>query len=313
MQKDFTYLSTDGKTNVHAICWEPEGAPRAILQIAHGMIEFIARYKPFAEYLTEHGFLVVGNDHLGHGETGENMGEFGFFAEPDGNACVIGDMRKLQTLTQEQYPDVPYFFLGHSMGSFLARQYIELYGDSLAGAIIMGTGFIPPAVLTAAKTMARTAALFHGWHYESPMLAKLTVGSYNKSFQPARTPYDWLTKDEAIVDAYAANPWNTFKFRTNAYYHMFRGLAFAEKAENIRKIPQSLPILLVSGANDPVGDMGKGVQTVFDEYKKNGITNVEMKLYPGDRHEILNELDRAQVFADLLAWLDSHMPAEAQA
>lgn len=316
-KKQFFYPSMDGKTQIHAIEWAPDGAPAAVLQIAHGMVEFIDRYDRFARFLAENGVAVVGNDHLGHGESVNSRDDLGFFAVANmnpkqlstyGNSCVIGDMYTLQQRTMEKFPGVPYFFLGHSMGSFLARQYIQLHADELRGAIIMGTGQQSPATLKAAKAICRVIARSKGERFRSPLLTNMALGSNNKKFEPARTANDWLTKDEKIVDAYNANPLNNFKFTVNAFFNMFSGIEICSDPANIAKIPKTFPILIVSGADDPVGGFGKGVKQVADAYKKAGLTDVQMKLYEGDRHEILNELDHDVVDDDILSWLNQKMP-----
>ncbi len=294
--ENFQYLSKDGKTNIHAMEWAPEGKCRAVLQIAHGMVEFIARYDRFGKYLAGQGICVVGNDHLGHGASVATQEDYGYFAEKDGNLCVIGDMQALREKTQEKYPGIPYFILGHSMGSFLVRQYIEMYGAGLAGALIMGTGVQTEGTLLFAKSLAHLIGSTRGWRYRSSMLNNLALGSYNKKFEPARTRNDWLTKDEKIVDAYNANPWNNFKFTTNA-----------QDRKNIRKIPRDLPVFILSGGSDPVGNFGQGPEKLRDIYREEGLTNVRMKLYPGDRHEILNELDHEKVDQDIRAFLEKHM------
>ena len=306
MKNEFTYPSKDGRTSIHAIEWVPDEAPSAILQIAHGMVEFIGRYDRFGSFLSENGIYVTGNDHLGHGASVVSQGDHGYFAEKDGNLCVIGDMHSLRLRTEEKYPGVPYFLLGHSMGSFLARQYIEMYGAGLSGAVIMGTGVQPDGLLKAALALCRLDAKLKGWRHRSNLINNMALGSYNKKFEPARTKNDWLTKDEAIVDAYNANPWNNFVFTTNAYYNLFSGLSYAQKEENIRSIPKDLPILIVSGGDDPVGEFGKGPRQLEDIYRKAGLTDVELHIYPGDRHEILNELDHETVDGDILAWIGKH-------
>ena len=189
------------------------------------------------------------------------------------------------------------------MGSFLTRIYISLYGKSLAGAIIMGTGNQPPALAFAGKLLANVIALIKGDKYRSQFLNRLAFGAYNKKFRPARTPYDWLTKDTHVVDAYMKDPRCTFIFTVSAYKELFDGIIYVGRRSNISKTPSRLPLLLTSGAKDPVGDFGKGVIHVYDMYKTAGIDDVSIKLYDDDRHEILNETDRAQVYEDILAWL----------
>ncbi|MGN1413326.1 MAG: alpha/beta fold hydrolase [Anaerovoracaceae bacterium] len=309
MKQDFYFPSADGLTTIHASEWIPEGTVRAVLQISHGMVEYIGRYDRFARYLNEHGFYVVGNDHLGHGASVVSNEKLGYFKDPDGNECVIADLDQLRQITEKKYPDVPYFMLGHSMGSFLIRQYMMLHGEGLAGVIVMGTGCQPGVVLAAGKGLCRILAAMKGWEYRSSLVDSMAFSSNNKKFEPGRTPQDWLTKDEAIVDAYRADPWCTYKFTLNGFYQMFRGIQFDQNPDNIAKIPKSLPILVVSGADDPVGGFGKGVQAVYDGFQAAGVKNVEMVLYDGDRHEILNETDYAMVYGDLLTWLEKQMAA----
>ncbi len=307
MKREFTYPSRDGVTQIHAIEWKPEGEIRAILQICHGMVEFIDRYDEFACFLNEHGIYVIGNDHLGHGKSVQSEEYHGYFHKTMGNEYVIGDIHKLRGITQKQYPELPYFMLGHSMGSFLIRQYMEMYGKGLNGVIVMGTGVQPGIALVSGKFLCKVIAAFKGENYRSSLIDNMAFGAYNKKFEPARTGKDWLTKDEKIIDAYLANPWCTFRFTVNAYYHMFCGIQFAQKKSNIAKIPKNLPLLVTSGQDDPVGNFGKSVRTLAKTYKACGITDVKLKLYKNDRHEILNELDRETVYQDMLSWIEAHM------
>ncbi len=304
MKTHFKYPSQDKQTQIHAIAWEPDGKPAAVLQICHGMVEYIDRYDPFATFLLQHGYYVVGNDHLGHGESVTSDEKHGYFADPNGNECVIGDIHTLRKMTTEKLPGIPYFILGHSMGSFLVRQYIESYGAGLAGVIISGTGWQGNAALALGKRLCRSSANRHGWDYRSGRIDNMAFGSYNKQFEPARTSADWLTKDEAVVDAYLSHPWCTFKFTVNGYYNLFTSIQAAQDPKRIAQIPKDLPMFLVSGACDPVGENGKGVTEAYESYKNAGIKDVSMKLYENDRHEILNETDRDVVWADLLAWLE---------
>ncbi len=306
MKQHFTYPSSDKKTQIHAIAWKPAGEPLAILQISHGMVEFVERYDDFANYLAQHGYYVVGNDHLGHGASVTSDAEHGFFAQPDGNACVIADIHALRQLTQGQFPNLPYFMLGHSMGSFLLRQYIQEYGEGLSGAIIMGTGSQPGIMLSAGKALCRISAAFRGWHYVSTFIDKISFGSFNKQFEPARTTADWLTKDEERLDSYRSHPWCSFAFTVNGYYHMFCGIQKAQNPTRMQQIPKNLPLFLVSGDCDPVGHNGKDVTQVYNIYRNAKLADVRIKLYENDRHEILNETDRDAVCADLWAWMEEH-------
>lgn len=306
-KNEFTYPSADNKTTIYATEWIPDGEVRAVLQIAHGMVEYIDRYDGFASFLADHGFYVTGNDHLGHGRSVTSDDEHGYFAHPNGNECVIKDIDRLRLITTEKYPGIPYFFLGHSMGSFLLRQYLTMYGRGLAGAIVMGTGEQPAPVLNAGKMLCRAIALVKGWHHRSGLVNGIAFGSYNKAFEPARTPCDWLSRDENNVDAYMKDPWCTYMFTVNGYYQMFSGIQKCQNPKNIDRIPKDLPVLFVSGAEDPVGESGKGVKKAYDSYVKAGILDVGIKLYEKDRHEILNEIDRQEVYRDLLDWLEANI------
>ena len=310
MKQEFYYPSKDGLTQIHAIEWIPKDEVRGVLQIAHGMVEFIDRYDRFATYMASKGFYVVGNDHLGHGKSVTDESQLGYFAEHNGIFCVVDDMEQLRRDTEQKYPDVPYFILGHSMGSFLVRMFIEKYGEGLAGAIVMGTGYQQTATLNMAIGLTSVFQRSRGGHYRSTTINNMALGSYNASFEPARTKNDWLTKDEAIVDAYNANPLNSFIFTINGYYNLFRCMRYIQRQQNVNRIPKNLPILVVSGAQDPVGEFGKGPRTVAESFLKAGIHDVTLKLYPGDRHEILNELDKKKVDRDLLKWMDARIKAE---
>lgn len=299
MKQEFYVPSKDGETQIHVVEWIPEGERKAILQICHGMVEHIGRYNEFASFLAENGIYVVGHDHLGHGKSVTEKDKLGFFHDKDGNACVIGDIHKIREITQEKYPDIPYFMLGHSMGSFLLRQYLGLYSRGLAGAVVMGTGEQPGIVLGAGKLVCKTIALFKGWKHRSNFVNSLAAGGYEKKMGRA-----WLSKNVANVEKYKEDPLSGFVFTLNAYYHMFDGMSKMNKSEKQGKTEKDLPIFFVAGDEDLVGNCGKGVKTVFHRYQKKGYQDVEMKLYAGDRHEILNEDDKDVVYQDILNWIE---------
>lgn len=305
MKNEFYYLSRDQRTQIHAVEWIPDGEVKAVLQICHGMVEYIDRYHDFAEYLCEKGYFVVGHDHLGHGESVCSESEYGFFGGKNGNQYVIGDIHNLREKTAGRYPDKPYFMLGHSMGSFLLRQYIQRHGRGLQGAVIMGTGDKPAIVLTAGKILCNILMKMKGDHYRSQLVNNMAMGSYNEHFAPTRTASDWLTKDTKIVDEYVSNPWCSFSFTVSAFYCMFCGMQELTKKEKMDRIPKRLPLYFVAGDQDPVGGFGKDVDKVYNRYKKCGIKDVSLNLYPGDRHEILNETDRDQVYQDIYEWLEA--------
>ncbi|HJB01936.1 MAG TPA: lysophospholipase [Candidatus Mediterraneibacter merdavium] len=307
MRDEFYFPSKDGNTEIHTMEWKPEGEVKAVLQICHGMVEYIKRYDEFAQYLCDQGWYVVGNDHLGHGKSIQAKSEYGFFNARYGNACVIGDIHTLRLRTMKKYPDVPYFMLGHSMGSSLLRQYIQMYGSGLSGAVLMGVvSDHRKAELLLGKRLCRLLAVFRGWHYRSKLVDKMVNGPFNKRFKPAHTRADWVTSDRERLEAYVADPLCSFMFTVNAYYSMFSGMISMQRKESVYMIPKNLPILFVSGADDPVGSFGKGVRKVYEKYRAAGIQDVTLRLYTGDRHEILNETDRQQVYEDLAAWLEQH-------
>ncbi len=313
-KKDFYYPSSDGKTTIHAIRWEPDGKPKGILQIAHGMVEFIDRYDDFAKYLNGHGYLVTGEDHLGHGASVISDEYHGYFGK-EGNAYVIADIHRLRTMMNEEFPDVPYMMLGHSMGSFLIRQYITEwdaeYAKGLSGVIIMGTGWLSAPLLKVGKAVAR--ALGTGKVGKSAKLIDvLSFSNYLKRIPDARCFSDWLTKDEKVVDWYRAEPWCRFRFTPNAYYHMFCGMQKAHSIKRMRHLPDGLPVLFASGAEDPVGKWGEGVRKAFMVYSDNTGCRVDIRLYDDDRHEILNETDKAQVYEDMRDFLDYCLELQAE-
>ena len=303
MKKDFYYPSADGVTQIHGIEWIPKEAPAAVLQICHGMVEYIARYDEFACYMAERGFYVVGHDHLGHGESIQSENEYGFFHESKGNEYVIKDIHMIRQRTMEKYPDIPYYMLGHSMGSFLLRQYLTLYSAGLSGAVIMGTGYKGRAILTLGQMLCKVIAVFKGWKYRSSMVNNLSFGSFNKKFEPSETPQDWVTSDREKCAEYVKDPLCSFMFTVNAYYHMFSGMKVLTQRESMENISKELPVFFVAGADDPVGNFGKDVKKAYEKYKQAGIRDVSIRLYEGDRHEILNETDRYDVFEDIYQWI----------
>lgn len=299
----FTYNSADQRTKIHGVEWIPEGDVMGILQISHGMVEFIERYDEFARYMNGHGILVVGNDHLGHGSSICSEQDFGYFAEKNGNKILLADIRELQRITQEKYPGIPYFLLGHSMGSFLARQYLCLYGNRLSGAIICGTGWHSRLETVMGMILCRVLAAFKGWRHRSRFVTRIVMGSFNKKFEPCRTPEDWLSRDEAVVDKYRSDKRTRFTFTLNAYYNMLYSLHYLTDRKNLIKIPKNLPLFFIAGENDPVGNFGLGVKKAVVSLKNVGVKKVECRLYPNDRHEILNEPDRQVVYKDILNWI----------
>ncbi len=305
----FRYPSCDGEHQIFVRRWAPtEGEPRAIVQIVHGISEYIDRYTGVARFLADHGFLVVGGDHLGHGRTASGAEEYGFFREKDGWHTVTGDVRALRVLMGEQYPHLPYFLLGHSMGSFLARTYLIDWPGTLTGCVISGTGQEPAPVVAAGKALAALVCKTSGGRTHSKLIEQIAFGAYNKNFAPARTRADWISRDEAVVDAYMADPLCSFMPTAGMFRDMMEGLQYIAKPANLSQMDAATPILFLSGDRDPVGRNGKTVMDVVGFFHQAGCEDTEVHLYPGGRHEMLNETNREEVCADLLTWLEGKLP-----
>ena len=306
----FKYKSADKKTMIDAVRWLPDnGEYKAVLQITHGMVEYKERYMPFAEFMTENGFMVVAHDHLGHGESVSSKKDWGYMAEGHPSDILVKDMHTLRTTIQKENPGKPYFMLGHSMGSYMLRKYLAIHGEGLTGAIIMGTGCIPDNTTKLAMFIAKLQAAFFGWHHRSKLLQKLSYDKYYHQFDLTGkdASNSWLTKDEEIVKTYYADPKCTFVFTVNAYMGLFEAVLFDNQQENIEAVPKSLPLFFVSGAMDPVGGCGSGVKKVYNKFDTAGKEDITWKLYDNDRHEILNETDRDVVYHDILAWMNVHL------
>ena len=311
-RREFFYPSADGRTRIHAVCWQGEGKPRAIVQISHGICEYVERYAPFAEYLAEHGFLVVGNDHLGHGKSFQDPTRQGLFAEKDGWSLVVRDIEALRAKTAGEHPGVPYFLLGHSMGSFLARTYLIRYPGRVDGALICGTGQQPQRLLRLGLGVTEALCRVRGPRYRSAAVKQMTFGSYNRRIQPVRTPDDWVCGDESVIDAYVKDPGCQLLPTVSLYRDMLGGIRFISQPENLAKMDKTTPVFFFAGAEDPVGDYGEGVTRAYDSFVRAGCSDVKKTLYPGARHEVLNDRTRDQVWSDVLAWIGDHLPgAEA--
>lgn len=303
VRNEFTFSSADGKTAIHAVEWLPEDRPRAVLQISHGVAEYILRYEPFAEYLTARGFAVAGHDHLGHGGSVAPGGARLYFGPKGSWTWVVDDIYARYNLLKKQFPDIPLFLLGHSMGSFLARTYLIRYPGTVDGAVLMGTGQMPAALVAGGRAVAALERRRVGENRTSPMVDKLAFGAYNKRFAPNRTGFDWLSLDPENVDRYIADPLCGGNASVGLFRELLRGLRFIAKPENLKKMNANTPVLFISGAMDPVGDCGRGVRRAYRSFLKAGARDVSIQLYPELRHEILNEACRKDIFRDLYLWL----------
>ena len=304
---DFTFLSASGANNIHCRQWRPDGEVRGVVQLVHGVAEHIGRYGPFAEFLTEHGFAAVGDDHLGHGLSVNDDSEKGWFAEKDGWKLVVRDEKTLRDKMREEFPGVPMILLGHSMGSFIARTYIGDYPEDFDLCILSGTGHTPGAVCRAGRMVARREIHRHGSKYRSATLQNMAFGSYLKNIEDPIGPNDWICRDEAVIRAYDADPLCGFAGTAELMYEMMLGLEQIGNNSHNMKMKKDLPILFISGDADPVGGWGKGVRTVFNRFKSIGMQDLTIKIYPGARHEVLNELNKQEVWDDVLDWIEKKL------
>lgn len=306
---EFTFLSTDGKTQLHGMRWEPEGGSvRAVLQICHGVAEHIARYDAFARYLNDLGIAVVGHDHLGHGLSLAEGGTPVYFGEGNTWNTVVDDIYVLHQRIRLWYPDVPLCIMGHSMGSFLTRTYLIRYPGTVKAAVIMGTGWQPKAVIAGGMAVAKAVGAVVGENGTSDLVTNLAFGAYNKLFAPNRTSCDWLSADEGNVDAYMADPLCGADATVGLFRQMLSGIRFNQKLSNLRQMDPRIPVLFVAGEKDPVGDCGNGVRRTYQEFRRAGVQDCTLKLYPGLRHEILNEkAQQQQIFEDIGQWLTSKL------
>ena len=304
IKNEFYYPSADGKTTIHAVEWVPEGQPKAILQISHGVTEHMLRYKEMAEYFTQRGFVVVGNDHLGHGISIAGDAEPMYFGPEDSWLWVQRDMYTCMKMTKKKYPNLPYVLLGFSLGSFVVRTFLIRHPGKVDGAILAGTGQSPALSLILAKWIAKKEGRKAGEEHSTPMIHKLTFETYNQHFKPNRTDYDWLCASESELDAYIADPLRGEDMSAGLFREMLNGMMYTGDLKMQKKMDKDVPILLVSGDQDPVGDCGKGVERTCRSFQKAGIKDVNKILYPGLRHDIFHEDNRKDVFDDVYMWIE---------
>ena len=305
--QEFNFASTTGCNKLYAKMAVPDGEVRGVVQIAHGVAEYIDRYEPFMRFLAENGFVAVGNDHLGHGKSITVPEEQGIFAEKDGWQYVLDDMAKLHKIMTEKYPEVPYIFFGHSMGSFLTRHYVILHPDEPSLTIICGTGQQAPAMVAGGNTLAKLGVALGGPRKIGKVLNKVAFGSYCKDIENPRTECDWLNRDPKEVDKYVGDPLCGFVPTVSLFRDMMGGIKFISDPRNIALMNKNTPVLFIAGAEDPVGERGEGVKRAVQAFNDAGIRDVTMKLYPGARHEILLELNHEEVFSDVLNWINEKL------
>ena len=308
VKNEFYYLSADNKTQIHAVEWKPEKEIIGVIQIAHGVTEHILRYEQFAEFFTQKGFVVVGNDHLGHGTSIAKNSKPMYFGPKNSWNFVVQDIETCRKMTKEKYSDIPYVLLGFSLGSFLVRTYLIDYAkEPIDASIIMGTGYIPNFKIAIAKMIANNEAKKVGEENTSSVIKSLTFETYNKLFKPNRTECDWLCSNEKAIDEYLADPLRGKNYSAGLFIELLSGMQYTSNLKNIKKMNKKIPIFLLSGDKDPVGEFGKGVIKTFDILRKAGIENVDIKLYKGLRHDILHEENRNNIYADIYNWLEKNI------
>lgn len=299
---NFKTPSTVDGVDLNCYRWEPEGDVRATLQISHGMIEHILRYSDFATFLASNGIAVYGHDHLGHGGTSPD--DRGTIADDDGDEHLVDDLFEVTKVVEGEHPGIPHILLGHSMGSFVLRRYLTRYGDHLSGAIIVGTGQQSGAKLAMGKLIARLQMMLHGPRHVVGMLNRMALSDNDKFFDEPDLPNRWLSRDEESVRMYNEDPLCRFEFTASGFRDLFTLIARLRKEEGFENIPKDLPILMLSGADDPVGEFTKGVERAMDGLEKHGLDPI-LILYEGARHEILNETNRQEVYEDIMMWVDA--------
>lgn len=303
--KDFYFNSSTGKNKIHARMCVPDTEPRAIVQIIHGIAEYIDRYDEFMSFLADNGIIAVGTDHLGHGKSIESEEQTGFFAYENGWDYAVRDEEVLRLAMHENYPELPIIVFGHSMGSFMARTLLIRYPDAFNAAIISGTGNQGSALVNGGLFMGNLVTGLKGAHHYSKFLNNLAFGSYNKIYENPKTEYDWLSRDEANVQKYIDDPLCGFIPSCSLFRDMMTGVKFITNKKNLTAMNKDMPVYFMSGEMDPVGECGKGVQKAYNNFLEAGMKDVSIKLYPGGRHEMLNEINKDEVYSDILTWLGS--------
>lgn len=297
------FYDSMGGGKIRALRWTPQGEVRAIVQFVHGIAEHVERYDHFAAWLNERGILVVAEDHMGHGGSICEAAPMGCFR--GGWMAAVKDTYRLTRDTMAEFPGVPYILFGHSMGSFMARTILARFPDSgITGAVICGSGWMPRAVIGAGRTIAGLIARA-GEQKPSPFLQAMMFGGYDKRIDHPRTSCDWLSRDNRVVDAYVADPLCGFVPSAGLVRDMMNGLQYIQNNSNLQKMRKDLPCFFIAGGDDPVGGYGAGVTQAAEEFRKQGMQRVDVKLYPLCRHEIHNELNRTEVYEDVAAWIET--------
>ncbi|MBQ8147526.1 MAG: alpha/beta hydrolase [Lachnospiraceae bacterium] len=303
--EELSFKSADEVTTIHGYCWKPEGRPKAIVHICHGMVEYIERYNELAEFLCEKGYVVYGADTLGHGKSVVNKNCFGYFGEHNGNWKLLSDMVLLQGMAKRNYPGIPYYMIGHSFGSLMVREFVERFPDSVNGMVLLGTMYKNNLTALAGKLLCMGVATVkkEGYRYRSSLVNDIAVGGYDKRFEDENLRNSWLTSKREVVNEYNSIPECNFMFTVGAYRDMTTAMLESNSKKNLERIGKEMPILIMAGGQDPVGDFGKEPKRLYKKYKSLDL-DCRIRIYKESRHELVNDVDKEQVFKDLLKWLD---------
>lgn len=311
VREELSFSSADGRSVIHARWWLPPHlaggeSPRAVVQLVHGMAEHIGRYDRFAVFLAERGFAVCGHDHIGHGKSASSPDDWGCLPPRTGADIMVEDAHRMRRLASERFPGVPHVVFGHSMGSFVVRSYVARHGAGLAGAVVCGTGNQALLLSKSGNALANLLCALRGPRFVSGLLHNMAVGAYGKAVKGARTPDDWICTDPAVVEAYAADPACGYRFSAGGYAALTSLTAEVVADACAARTPKDLPMLFIAGAEDPVGDFGRGVEAAADLVRKAGAADVTTVVYEGMRHEVLNERGCERVWADVAEWMEAH-------
>lgn len=300
---------TGSQINIHIHEWKAKKNPTCVVVIAHGMGEHGGRYEQLAQQLTAQGYAVYAPDYRGHGRTAGSKDKFGHLADHNGWNLVIEDFRDIIEDVHKEHPRLPIILFGHSMGSLLSRRYIQLYGDSVHGVILSGTSGDPGLMGKIGKLIAQWEIKKIGLTTHSPLLMKRLFGVFNKKFRPNRTPYDWLSHDTKEIDQYLNDEWVGTTFSAGFFYDLITGVHELNQPQQLLRTPKQLPLLIFSGEQDPVGNFTKGVVQTYNQFLKIGMMDVVLKFYKGARHETIHEINREEVFSDIISWIQKKAPS----
>lgn len=307
IKKDYTFPSHSGLCEIHARSMAPENheAIKGVVQISHGMAEYSARYTRFATALCERGYVVFLSDHVGHGTSVSDKSMLGFFGATDGEEHWVEDLKTLADIAKGEYPDLPFFLFGHGMGSLVARKYTAEYSSLFSGVVYSGTSGTNPA-LGFGILLADILIKLHGPQYKSKLLDKMAFGAYN-SKMPKQTPCDWVSRDPVEVQKFIDDEYCGYMYTVSGLKALFMTVKEVSSNQWYENVPKDMPIFLVSGSMDPIGNYSKGVKEVYEKLKKTGHEHTSMNIYEDARHEILNEINRDEVTSDILNWLDKQV------